>query len=47
MKDVYEDPAAFAEMSALGLMAIPVTVIDGRIVRGFDERALRAALQNG
>jgi glutaredoxin len=44
VKDVDEDPAAFAELVALGLMTIPVTVVDGRIVRGFDEKALREAI---
>jgi glutaredoxin len=46
VKDVDEDPAAFAELVALGLMTIPVTVIDHRIVRGFDEKALREAIGN-
>lgn len=44
MKDVEEDPAAFAELVALGLMSIPVTIIDDRVVRGFDERALSEAI---
>ena len=44
VKDVDEDPAAFAELVALGLMTVPVTVIDDRIVRGYDEKALREAL---
>ena len=44
MKNVDEDPAAFAELVALGLMTIPVTIIDDRIVRGYDEKALREAL---
>jgi glutaredoxin len=44
VKDVDEDPTAFAELVALGLMTIPVTVVDDRIVRGFDEKALREAI---
>jgi glutaredoxin 3 len=44
VKIVDEDPAAFNELVALGHMTIPVTVIDGRIIRGFDEKALREAL---
>ena len=45
MKDVYEDPSAFAELVALGMMSIPVTIVGDRIVRGFDEKALGEALQ--
>lgn len=44
MKDVDEDPAALGELLALGLMTIPVTIVDDYVVRGFDEKALRAAL---
>jgi glutaredoxin len=44
VKDVEEDPAAFSELVALGVMIIPVTIVDGRIVRGFDEKALREAI---
>jgi glutaredoxin len=44
IRDVEEDPAAFAELVALGVMSVPVTVVDGRIVRGFDEKALCEAL---
>jgi hypothetical protein len=44
VKVVDEDPAALAELVALGLMSIPVTIVDDYVVRGFDEKALRAAL---
>ncbi len=44
VKDVEEDPAALDELVALGVMSIPVTIIGDRIVRGFDEKALREAL---
>jgi glutaredoxin len=44
VKNVDEDPAALDELMALGLMTIPVTLIDDHVVRGFDEKALRAAL---
>jgi glutaredoxin len=43
-KNVDEDGAAYDELIALGFRAVPVTVIDGRAVKGFDEPALRAAL---
>lgn len=44
MKLVEEEPEAFNELVALGYMTIPVTVIGDRIIRGFDEKALRDAL---
>ncbi len=44
MKLVEEEPEAFNELVALGYMTIPVTVIGDRIIRGFDERALREAI---
>jgi glutaredoxin len=44
VKNVDEDPAALSELVALGLMTIPVTIVDDYVVRGFDEKALRAAL---
>ncbi len=47
VRDVEEDPAALDELVALGQMSIPVTVVDGRIVRGFDEKALREAIGSG
>ena len=44
VKLVEEDAAAFKELVSLGCMTIPVTVIDGRIIRGYDEKALREAM---
>jgi hypothetical protein len=44
VKDVYDDPAAFNDLMALGLMSIPVTIIGDYVVRGYDERKLREAL---
>ena len=35
-----EDPEAFNELVALGLMTIPVTIIDDYVVRGCDEKKL-------
>jgi glutaredoxin len=43
-KNVDDDPDAFNELMALGLMTIPVTIIDNVVVRGYDEEKLRAAL---
>lgn len=44
LKSVDQDPAALGELVALGLMTIPVTIVGDYVVRGFDEKALRAAL---
>lgn len=39
-----QEPEAFNEMVALGLMSIPVTVIGDYVIRGYDERKLKEAL---
>jgi glutaredoxin len=44
VKNVDDNPEAFNEMVALGLMSIPVTIVDDIVVRGYDEKRLRAAL---
>lgn len=44
MRNVEDDHDAFSELLALGFRAVPVTVVAGRAVRGFDEARLRAAL---
>lgn len=44
-KDVEEDHDAYSELLALGFRSIPVTVIDGHAVKGFDEAQLRALLK--
>lgn len=47
VKNVDEDPEAFNELVGLGIMTIPVTLVDDYVVRGFDEKKLRAALGIG
>ena len=44
VKNVEEDDAAYDELVALGLRAVPVTVINGVAVTGFNEGALRSRL---
>lgn len=44
-RNVDEDHAAYGALIALGFRTVPVTVIDGRAVKGYDEAALRAALK--
>lgn len=43
-KNVEEDDSAYDELLALGFRAVPVTIIDGQAIKGFDERMLRQAL---
>jgi glutaredoxin-like protein NrdH len=43
-KNVEEDDEAYRELMALGIWTVPVTLIDGRIVKGFDPSKLRKAL---
>jgi glutaredoxin len=47
VKNVDDDTEAFNEMVALGMMSIPVTVVGDIVVRGYDEKRLRAALGLG
>ncbi len=42
--NIEEDDAAYEALLALGFRVVPVTVIDGHAIKGFDERALRQAL---
>jgi glutaredoxin len=44
VKNVDDDPEALNEMVGLGLMTIPVTIVDDIVVLGYDEKKLRAAL---
>jgi hypothetical protein len=45
-KDVEEDVEAYDELLALGFRTIPVTVVRGVPVKGFDEGALIARLRS-
>ncbi len=44
-RNVAEDPAAMDELMRLGVATTPVTVIDGEIVVGFDQKRLVALLR--
>ena len=46
-KNVEEDDQAYDELMALGVRSVPVTVIDGTVITGFDQARLRAALAAG
>ena len=45
VRDVDEDDGAYDELVSRGWLAVPVTVIGDRAIRGFDPVALRDALQ--
>ncbi len=45
VRNVEEDDAAYADLLELGFRTIPLTVINGTTVKGFDEAALRNALR--
>ncbi len=44
VRNVDEDDRAYDDLLALGLRTVPVTVFGARIVKGFDQPALTAAL---
>lgn len=44
VRDVDEDDRAHGDLVALGYRTVPLTLVAGRAVRGYDEAALRAAL---
>ncbi len=46
--DVAQDPRAREEMLRLtGRMAVPVIVIDGEVIVGFDQEEIKERLQRG
>lgn len=46
-KNIEEDERAYDELLALGVMAVPATVIGDQVITGFDPVRLRAALAAG
>lgn len=47
LKNVEEDGAAYDELMALGIRTVPVTVVNGTPIAGFNEKALRSELASG
>jgi hypothetical protein len=45
VKLVDEDDTAFEELMGLGVRSVPVTLVDGEIIHGFDQVRLRDALE--
>lgn len=43
-KNVRQDAKAMDELRAMGYSSVPVTVIDGKRIVGFDKPAIEAAL---
>ena len=43
-KNIEEDDAAYDELLKLGARSVPVTIIDGQMITGFDQARLREAL---
>lgn len=43
-KNVREDPAALEELKRMGFNSVPLTVIDGERIVGFDQERLAKAL---
>ena len=44
VKNVEDDEAAYEDLMSMGFRVVPVTFINGRAIKGFDEPALREAL---
>jgi glutaredoxin len=44
IKNIEEDDAAYDELMKLGARSVPVTLIDDKMVTGFDQARLREAL---
>ena len=44
VRNVEDDESAYEELTSMGFRVVPVTFIDGRPIKGFDEPALREAL---
>jgi glutaredoxin len=44
VKNIEDDDSAYEELTSMGFRVIPVTFVNGRAIKGFDEPALRAAL---
>jgi len=44
VRNIEDEPEAYDELIAMGFKVVPVTIIDGHAIKGYDERALRHAL---
>jgi len=44
VRNIEDEPDAYDELISMGFRVVPVTIIDGHAITGYDERALRHAL---
>lgn len=44
VRNVEDDESAYQDLMSMGFRVVPVTLINGRAIKGYDEPALRAAL---
>jgi len=44
VRNVEDDESAYEDLTSMGFRVVPVTLIDGRAIKGFDEPALREAV---
>jgi glutaredoxin len=44
VRNIEDEPEAYDELIAMGFKVVPVTIINGHAITGYDERALRHAL---
>ncbi|HEU4938503.1 MAG TPA: glutaredoxin family protein [Vicinamibacterales bacterium] len=44
VRNVEDDESAYEDLMSMGFRVVPVTLVNGRAIKGFDEPALRAAL---
>jgi glutaredoxin len=44
VRNIEDDDAAYDELMKLGARSVPVTIVDGTMITGFDQARLRAAL---
>ncbi len=44
VRNIEEDESAYSELISLGFRTVPVTLIGGGAITGFNEKALRQAL---
>ena len=45
VRNVEDDDSAYEALIAMGFRVVPVTLVNGRAIKGFDEQALRDALR--
>jgi glutaredoxin len=47
VRDVDEDDAAYDELMAMGYRSVPITIIGGTVIKGFDATLLNEAVHAG